>query len=59
MHEMAYAAMVESGVAINFDHEVWVDKAGNITNKENAFGRKTRYLLTHPKMVFDEVGDNT
>ena len=61
MYDMVYAAMVECGIAIMLDHKVWVDKAGHITNKENAFGCKTCYLLTCPEMVLfvDEVGDNT
>jgi len=38
-----------------------VDKAGHITNKENAIGHTTHCLLTHPEMVLFvyEVGDNT
>ena len=44
------------------DHKVWLDSKGEITeNKDKAVGRKMKYLLTHPKLVFfvDEVGDNT
>ena len=32
-----------------------------VTNKEEVFGRKTKYLLTHPEIFLfvSEVGDNT
>ena len=61
MYDMVYAAMVESSITIMLDHKVWVDKAGHITNKENAIGHTTHCLLTHPEMVLFvyEVGDNT
>jgi len=61
MYDMVYAVMVESGITIMLDHKVWVDKAGHVTYKENAFGHKTHYMLTHPEMMLfvDEVGDNS
>jgi hypothetical protein len=62
MYEEVYEAMVESGVASKFDEEQFLDSEGNIVEKEeDAFGRKTKYLLTRPEYVFfvDDVGDNT
>ena len=62
MYKAVYTAMVESGVAIMLDEEVQVNRQGQVTtNKDEAYGRKTSYLLTHPEMVLfvDEVGDNT
>ena len=61
MYEMVYSVMVKSGVAIKLDHKVKLDSKGEITeNKHEAVGRKMKYLLTHPKLVFfvGEVGDN-
>ena len=62
MYKAVYTAMVESGVAIMLDEEVQVNRQGQVTtNKDEAYGRKMSYLLTHPEIVLfvDEVGDNT
>jgi hypothetical protein len=61
MYEEVYEAMVDSGVAIKFDEEVHVDVNGNVTEEEEGFGRKTKYLVTRPNYILyvDEVGDNT
>jgi len=62
MYNGVYAAMVQSRVAIKLEDEVMVKLDGSITsNAEEQVGRKTKYILTHPKFVFfvDEVGCNT
>jgi hypothetical protein len=54
--------MVESGIAIELQEEVMVSVEGNITESPtNSWGRKTKYLLTRPELLFfvDEVGSNT
>ena len=60
MNGMVYSVMVKSGVAIQLDHEIWLDSKGEITdNKDEAVSKKTKYPLTHPKLVsfVNEVGD--
>jgi hypothetical protein len=62
MYKEVYESMVSSGVAVKFDKEKFLDAEGNIVHSEaEAFGRKTKDLLTQPEYVFfvDEVGDNT
>jgi len=62
MYDHVYSAMVTSKVAIELEEEVWVKLDGTITQyEEESTGRKTKYLLTHPELVFfvDEVGSNT
>ena len=62
MYNAVYAAMVENSITIMLGKEVWVNEQGNIVaNEEEAFGYKTKFLLTHPEIVLfiDEVGDNT
>ena len=62
MYNKVYSAMVRSGVALELPNEVWVTLDGRITeNEDESTGKKTRYLLTHPELVFfvDEVGSNT
>jgi hypothetical protein len=63
MHHHVYSAMVDSKVAIQLEEEVWVKLDGTITqHEEESTGRKMKYLLTHPELIFffvDEVGSNT
>jgi len=62
MYKEIYAKMVESRVAIELDKEQWVSKEGIIVHsEEEAFGRKTKYLVTRPEYIVfvDETGDNT
>jgi len=62
MNDHIYSVMVTSKVAIQLEEEVWVKLDGTITQyEEESTGRKTKYLLTHPELVFfvDEVGFNT
>ena len=62
MYNKVYSAMVRSGVALELPNEVWITLDGWITeNEDESTGKKTRYLLTHPELVFfvDEVGSNT
>jgi hypothetical protein len=62
MYNECYEKMVEAKVASKVDEEVWLDKKGRIVGLEDdAFGRKTNYLMRKPEFVVfvDEVGDNT
>jgi hypothetical protein len=62
MYDHLYSAMVRSKVAIELEEEVMVKLDGTITdNEDESTGRKTKYILTHPELVFfvDEVGSNT
>ncbi len=62
MYHHVYSAMVKSKVAIQLEEEVWVKLDGMITqNEEESSGKKMKYLLTRPELVFfvDEVGSNT
>ena len=61
MYNEVYAGMVEAGVAVKLNEPIWVDKEGNETTKENAFGQKATHQLIHPDYVIfvDEVGCNT
>jgi hypothetical protein len=62
MYEQVYAAMVQSGVAVELDEEKWLNKNNEIvSDEEEACGRKTKYFITRPDYIIfvDEVGDNT
>ena len=62
MYVEMYEAMVQCRVAIKLDEEVMVDREGKVVQSEDlAFGRKTKYLLSHPDFLLfvDEVGDHT
>ena len=62
MYDHVYSAMVKSKVAIELETKVMVKLDGTITdNAEESTGRKTKFILTHPELVFfvDEVGSNT
>jgi hypothetical protein len=51
MYKEVYESMVSSGVAVKFDKEKFLDAEGNIVHSEaEAFGRKTKDLLTRPNM---------
>jgi len=53
MHHHVYSAMVDSKVAIQLEEEVWVKLDGTITqHEEESTGRKMKYLLTHPELIF-------
>jgi len=55
-------AMVDCGITIRRDTEVMLKITGEITtNEHKAYGQKTKYVLTHAKMVLfaAEVGNNT
>jgi hypothetical protein len=62
MYDFIYENIVEKGLEEVWETEKMLDKEGNqVTNKEDMYGRPTKYNLTHPeKLIFvDEVGDNT
>jgi hypothetical protein len=62
MYNHIYLAMVKSGIAIELEEEEMVTLEGTITDDPTkSFGRKTKYLLTRPELLFfvDEVGSNT
>jgi hypothetical protein len=61
MYNEVYDAMVKAGVAEKLVEPMWVDETQQLTNKENAFGRKATHLLLRPDYVVfvDEVGCNT
>jgi len=62
MYDDVYRGMVKSGIAIELEEEVWVNKEGKIVStEEESFGRKTKHILTRPNyLIFvDETGDNT
>jgi hypothetical protein len=62
MYAFIYEKLAEKGLAEVWETEKMLDKEGNeVTNKEDMYGRPTKYNLTHPeKLIFvDEVGDNT
>ena len=62
VHDDVYRGMVKSGIAVELENEVWVNKEGLIVESEaESFGRKTKYLLTRPNyLIFvDETGDDT
>ena len=62
MYDDVYRGMVKSGIAIELENEVWVNKQGLIVeSEEESFGRKTKFILTRPNyLIFvDETGDDT
>jgi hypothetical protein len=61
MYNEVYDAMVKAGVVEKLVEPMWVDEMQQLTNKENAFGRKATHLLLCPHYVVfvDEVGCNT
>ncbi len=61
MYNEVYDAMVKAGVTEKLVEPMWVDETQQLTNKENAFGRKATHLLLRPDYVVfvDEVGCNT
>jgi len=62
MYDDVYRGMVKSGIAIELEEEVWVNKEGKIVStEEESFGRKTKHILTRPNyLIFvDETGDDT
>jgi hypothetical protein len=62
MYDDVYKRMVESSVAKELDHEVMLDKDGNIVaDKEKMSGRPTNYIVTKPEQIMfvDETGSNT
>jgi hypothetical protein len=49
MYEKVYSSMRKSGIAMELERPVWISAQGMITQDENeAIGRKTKYLLSHP-----------
>jgi hypothetical protein len=62
MYDFIYENIAEKGLAEVWETEKMLDKEGNeVTNKEDMYGRPTKYNLTHPeKLIFvDEVSNNT
>jgi len=62
MYDDVYRGMVKSGIAIELENEVWVNKQGLIVeSEEESFERKTKFILTRPNyLIFvDETGDDT
>ena len=52
MFKLVYEAMVDCDVEIRLETEVMLDCNRKImTNKDNVYRRKTKYILTHPDMV--------
>jgi hypothetical protein len=61
MYNGVYEKSVDADITEVLDYEVWLDIHGHIVQaKEEAYGRKIKYLLKHPeKLIFvDEVGKN-
>ncbi len=60
-YDHVYAVMVKGRVAIETESEVMVTLDGIITENEEESAGKTKYLLTHPELVFfvDEGCSNT
>jgi hypothetical protein len=62
MYDHVSVAMVKSKVTIKLEEEVILRLDGTIMeNEDESTGRKRKYILTHPELVFfvDEVGSNT
>ena len=61
MYINVYDAMVDAGVAVEFDDPVWMDSKGNEVEERYAFGQSCTHKLIHPEVcvVADEVGGNT
>ena len=61
MYEDVEDEMVDAGVARKRDIPVWVDREGNLTNQDSAYGLKSQTELLKPDccLVFDEVGSST
>jgi hypothetical protein len=62
MYKGVYESMVDAGVAIKHNEEVWLDINNQVTiNQDEAVGRKTKYQLTKPErcVYVDETGCNT
>jgi hypothetical protein len=61
MYDGVYEKLANAGIVEVLDDELWLDMHVNIVQtKEEAYGRKKKYLLKHPeKVIFvDKVGDN-
>ena len=52
--------MEDTGVAIELDKSVWIDKARHKSNEQNVHMRKVTHKLIRPVVCIygDEVGDN-
>jgi hypothetical protein len=63
MYDNNYARMVECGIAVELDEEVYMDKQGNVVSKndENVYGQPSKYRITHPELLImaDECGSST
>jgi hypothetical protein len=62
MYDLIYDKLAEKGLTEVWETEKMLDKEGTeVTNKEDMYGRPTKYNLTHPeKLIFvDELGENT
>ena len=63
MYDKVYKAMVNCSIALKLDDLKWFNKDGKRVDMEEAeaYGRNTKYMLTHPEKVFfvDECRDNT
>jgi hypothetical protein len=63
MYDANYSRMVECGIAVELENEVYMDKQGKEVSKdnENAYGQPTKFRLTHPELLImvDECGSNT
>ena len=60
MYKHIMSKMVQTGVAIKLDGPVWVDRLGNLSSEDDAFGCKVLYKLTRPDTCLcgDKVGEN-
>ena len=53
MYDKAYKAMVNCSIALKLDDLTWFNKDGKrVDTEEEAYGRNTKYMLTHPEKVF-------
>ena len=53
MYDKVYEAMVDCSIALKLDDLTWFNKDGKrVDMEEEAYGRNTKYMLTHPEKVF-------
>ncbi len=61
MYDEVHDAMVKAGVAEKLVEPIWVDNKQQLTNEENAVGKKATHLMLCPDYIVfvAEVGCNT
>jgi hypothetical protein len=60
MYDSIQTYLIDSNVATKLDVPVWMDRDGNVTTEDDAFGCKVTIKITRPDMILvgDEVGSN-